>query len=174
MIKPKKSNYISILIFRIFNKVLSYFVYFYNYLYINILYNRFEYCGNNVVFDYDVWINEVQNISIGSNAFIGKSVILNAYDKINIGENCGIAAGCKLITGNHKYKDPSLSFREQGFEYKPINLHRNVWLGYNVIILPGVDLGENCVVAAGSVVTKSFPDNSLIGGNPAKIINKIK
>ena len=57
---------------------------------------------------------------------------------------------------------------------KPVNIGNDVWIGGNVTILPGVNIGNNVVIAAGAVVTKDVPDNSLIGGVPAKIIREIE
>ncbi|MGL4673104.1 DapH/DapD/GlmU-related protein, partial [Cetobacterium sp.] len=64
--------------------------------------------------------------------------------------------------------------RNSGKEYgKPVKIGNNVWIGGRSVICPGVTLGDNVVVAAGSVVTKSFPNNCIIGGNPAKTIRMI-
>lgn len=64
--------------------------------------------------------------------------------------------------------------RNAGLEYaKPIIVGNNVWIGGNVTVLPGVVIGDNCVIGAGSVVTKDIPDNSLAVGNPRKVIRKL-
>lgn len=133
---------------------------------------KFQNCGINNIIDYGLWVNEPQNILIGSNVFIGRNVYINAYERIQIGNFCAIAADCKLISGNHGYSDIEIPINLQAYENKPIILHDDVWLGYNVIILPGVILGKGCIVGAGSVVTKSFPDYSVIAGTPAKLIKK--
>lgn len=81
------------------------------------------------------------------------------------------APGVQLYTATHPI-DPVE--RNSGLEYaKPITIGNNVWIGGSAIVVPGVTLGDNVVVAAGAVVTKSFPDNVVIGGNPARVIKEI-
>ena len=86
-----------------------------------------------------------------------------------MGKNFLFAPGVKLISSNHDIEDKSKIAKAE-----PIIIGDNVWLGANVIILPSVTIGSNVVVGAGSVVTKSFPDDVIIAGNPAKILKQIK
>jgi len=114
-------------------------------------------------------------ISIGNNTRIHGSC-LHAYESIEIGENCLIAANCQIFDGSGHdtlLDDPSKRINSSGL-VKPIRIGNNCWIGTSAIILPGTKLGNNCVVAAGSVVNGNFEDNSLVGGNPAKFIKLIK
>ena len=104
--------------------------------------------------------------TIGSFAMSG-GCYFQALNGIEIGENFLFAPGVKLISSNHDFYDKNLVTQTN-----PITIGDNVWLGANVIILPAVNIGSNVVVGAGSVVTKSFPDNVFIVGNPAKILRK--
>ena len=88
---------------------------------------------------------------------------------IFIGENTIFAPGVKIISANHDKND----FGKQQIA-KPIIIGKNCWLAANCVILPEVELGDNVVVGAGAVVTKSFPSNSTIAGVPAKIIGENK
>lgn len=96
----------------------------------------------------------------GDNKIICKS-------KITIGRGTQIAFGVTI--SDHDFHK-TYTYGVENPETKPIIIGENVWIGMNSIILKGVTLGDNCIVAAGSVVTKSFPNNVMIGGNPAKII----
>jgi len=93
---------------------------------------------------------------------------IQALGGIEIGENFLFAPGIRLISVNHGVND-----EYKNTNTKPIKIGNNVWLGTNVIILPEVSIGNNVVVGAGSVVTKSFPDDVVIVGNPARIIKNI-
>lgn len=91
--------------------------------------------------------------------------------EVRIGKNCFIAPQVGIYTATHPLK---ASERNSGIEYaKPITIGDNCWIGGHATINPGVTLGDNVVVASGAVVTKSFGDNVVIGGNPAKIIKTI-
>ena len=93
-----------------------------------------------------------------------------ALNGIELGKNFLFAPGVKLISSNHDIEDKSKVAKAD-----PIIIGDNVWLGANVVILPSVKLGNNIVVGAGSVVTKSFTEDSIIiAGNPARIIKKIE
>ncbi|MCR5808704.1 MAG: acyltransferase [Clostridiales bacterium] len=90
--------------------------------------------------------------------------------RINIGKNCHIAPNVGVITTNHDIHDP-----RRHVPGKDITIGDNCWVGMNSVILPGVVLGENTVVAAGAAVTKSFPEgHCVIGGVPAKIIKTME
>lgn len=94
---------------------------------------------------------------------------IQAYNRIKLGKNIWMAKGCNLITTNHHIEDYH-QYTEKG----PIIIGDNCWLGVNTTILPGVILGEHTIVAAGSVVTKSFTQgNCIIAGIPATIIKEI-
>ena len=105
-------------------------------------------------------------------AKIGENVIfdINNFDDlypelIEIGDNSVIATGAKILTHD------AISFVSSGENVKkPVKIGKNVFVGFNSIIMPGVTIGDNVIVSAGSVVTKSVPDNKIIGGNPARII----
>lgn len=82
---------------------------------------------------------------------------------------------CVVLNGNHEFKDNDIPIIEQGMRpSRRTIIEDNVWIGYGVIITPGRILKKGTIVAAGAVVTKDFPEFSIIGGNPAKIIRMRK
>ena len=110
---------------------------------------------------------------LGDGVVIGPMLTMYVTEKLVIGKNTIIAHNATIVTENHG-TNPELEepFMSQYLSSKPVTIGSNCWLGSNVVILPGTSLGDNCIVAANAVVNKSFPDNVLIGGVPAKILKK--
>ena len=119
------------------------------------------------------------NISIGKRVVIRPETMLFAEPKcdgvgITIEDDVLIGSGVHFYTSNHSFKDINLKIIDQGHDdCKEIVVKAGSWIGSNSIILPGVTIGHNSVVGAGSVVTKSVPDCVVVAGVPAKIIRKI-
>ena len=91
--------------------------------------------------------------------------------KVIFGDNVFIGPNCGFYTASHPLEAEE---RNKGIEMaKPIKVGNNVWFGGNVTVLPGVTIGDNCVVGAGSVVVKDIPANSVAVGNPCKLIRTI-
>lgn len=111
-------------------------------------------------------------IKIGDNTAINNNFMAIASEKISIGKNCRVGVNCELMDFDAHSINPNK--RAQVGKVAPIIIENNVWIGNNVIILSGCTIGENSVIAAGAVVTKSIPANCVAGGVPAKIIKEIK
>ena len=91
--------------------------------------------------------------------------------KVTFGDNVFIGPNCSFYTAGHPVE---IELRNQGLEYAlPIHVGNNVWFGGNVTVVPGVNIGNNVTVGAGSVVTKDIPDNVVAAGNPCKVIRKL-
>lgn len=111
------------------------------------------------------------NIVLGKNVFINSNCYFMDGAKITVGDNVFIGPSCGFYTANHPL---DYQTRNQGIEQAlPILIGNNVWLGGNVIVLPGVKIGDGCVIGAGSVVTKDIEANSVATGVPCKVIKKI-
>ncbi len=111
------------------------------------------------------------NISIGAGTFINYGLVALDVAAITIGRDVQIGPNVQLLTPTHPV-DPAL--RRAKFEAaEPIVIGDNVWLGGGALILPGVTIGENCVVGAGAVVTRDVPANVVVAGNPARILRHI-
>ena len=115
----------------------------------------------------NTWHGEVV-LGEGSSLGIGTVVI----GPICIGKSCAISQNCFVSGESHKYEDVSRNWREQGFTVKPVIIEDDVWVGANVVILPGVTIGCHSVVGAGSVVTKDIPPYSVVVGNPGKVVKQ--
>ncbi len=110
------------------------------------------------------------SVITGANVFVGRNTYLGAWKPIWIGSETLIGAYCYIISGNHRFDRGDLPIRVQGYEGEPITIGRNVWLGSHVVLLPGVTIGDNAVVGAGSVVTSSIPGAEIWAGVPARRI----
>ena len=125
-----------------------------------------------------VWIGKTFNCDNGKNIFIGNNFTgnynLTILDirEVWIGDNVMIGPNTLITTVGHPLT-PMGRRKHLGIA-KPVRIGNDVWIGGNVTILPGVTIGNNVVVAAGAVVTKDVPDNSLVGGVPAKLIREIE
>ncbi|OCB73684.1 acetyltransferase [Flavobacterium piscis] len=114
-------------------------------------------------------INCGKHITIGKNVFINFDCTFLALGGITIEDDVLIGPKVSLITENH----PLNPEERKGLTGKPILIKKNAWIGANATILPGVTIGENAVVAAGAVVSKDVPDNTIVGGIPAKFIKNV-
>ncbi len=112
-------------------------------------------------------------IKIGNNVGIGEFAYLGGAGGLEIGDDCIIGQYLSCHPENHNYDNPDKPYRLQGVNRRGIKIGKNCWIGSKVTILDGVEIGDNCVIAAGSVVTKSMPENSVIAGIPAKVIKPI-
>lgn len=115
------------------------------------------------------YTNFGRHIRIGSRVFINHACSFLDMGGITLEDDVLIGPKVNLITENHPL-DPAI---RRGMVCKPIYIKQNAWLGAGVTVLPGVTIGRNAVVAAGAVVTKDVPDNTVAGGVPAKIIRYI-
>ena len=111
------------------------------------------------------------NIFVGKNCFINYNCTMLDNARITMGDNCLLAPNVSIYTAGHTlYPD----LRSMGYEYGvAVTIGDNVWIGGNTVICPGVHIGSNCVIGAGSVVTKDIPDWSLAAGNPCRVIRQI-
>lgn len=111
------------------------------------------------------------NIEIGENFYANVNCVILDEAKVKFGDNVFIAPNCGFYTAGHPFDVPQ---RNLGLEYaRPITIGNNVWIGAQVCVLPGVTIGDNCVIGAGSVVNKDIPGGSLAVGNPCRVIRKI-
>lgn len=111
-----------------------------------------------------------EKIKIGNNVGIGEFAYLGGSGGLEIGDECIVGQYLSCHPENHNYENLDFSIRNQGVDRKGIIIGKNCWIGSKVTILDGVKIGNGCILAAGSVITKSFPDNSIIGGIPAKLL----
>ena len=127
--------------------------------------------GENVYIEPNIRVDYGYNIFVGENFSANFDCVILDVCEVRFGDNCMLAPGVHVYTATHPL-DPTE--RNSGKEYaKPIILGDNVWIGGSAVINPGVSIGDNVVIASGSVVTKDVPNNVVVGGNPAKIIKKI-
>ena len=111
---------------------------------------------------------------MGNNSAIGDFTHFGASGGIDIGNDVIMGSFISFHSENHNFEDTTKLIREQGVTSKGIKIGNNVWVGAKVTFLDGTVIGNHCVVAAGAVVNGSYPDFSVIGGIPAKIIKSIK
>lgn len=107
------------------------------------------------------------NIEVGEHTGLG-NLYIRAVGKVKIGHHCSFSYNNMILTGTHDYADFSTVIA------KPVTIGDNVWVTSNVTILPGVNIGSNTVIGAGSVVTKDIPSGVFAAGNPCRVIRKIE
>ena len=116
------------------------------------------------------YTNFGKHIKLGKNVFINHACSFLDLGGITIEDDVQIGPKVNLVTENHP-KDPAT---RKHLDLKSIVIKRNAWIGAGATILPGVTVGENSIVAAGAVVNKDVPDNSIVGGVPAKLLRTIE
>lgn len=110
------------------------------------------------------------DITVGRNVFINQNCTFYDLGGLEIADDVMIGPNVSIITSGHPLEP---SQRRASVIAKPIVIERNVWIAAGATIIGGVTVGENSVVAAGSVLTKDVPSNTLVGGNPARVIRSI-
>jgi maltose O-acetyltransferase len=128
--------------------------------------------GENVFIEPTLRCDYGYNLHVGNNFYANFDCVFLDVCEIRIGHHCFMAPGVHIYTATH----PLNPFeRNSGVEFgKPVTIGDNVWIGGRAVINPGVNIGNNVVIASGAVVTKNVPDNVVVGGNPARIIKAIE
>lgn len=109
-------------------------------------------------------------VTIGAKTVIGQECTISAFQHVAIGRECIIADRVMLIDFDHGVTEVDRPIRLQGIYKRDVDVGHNVWIGYGACILRGVSLGDNSIVGTSAVLTSSFPENSVVGGVPARVI----
>ena len=148
----------------------------------NLCKNKFAEFGEGAEFRPGAFAETCSKIYIGRNVVIRPGTFLFADPRdgggtITIDDDVLIGAGVHLYTNNHEFRNPNIPIINQG--YPPVSssdsiiLKKGSWIGAGVIILPGIEIGENSVIGAGTVVTKSVLPKQVVAGNPNRILKQL-
>jgi acetyltransferase-like isoleucine patch superfamily enzyme len=132
----------------------------------------FKHCGEGVIFHHSVLFSKGSNISIGEWSLINRYVMLDDRAPIDIGSFVMVAAGVTIETHTHPFDDFSVPIAYGGRRGVPVTVGSNSVLGYNTVLMAGVNIGYRCIIGANSVVTKDIADYTVAGGVPAKPIKQ--
>ena len=136
-----------------------------------ILRKLFGKTAENFLIESDFNCDYGYNIEIGENFYMNHNGVILDCTKVKFGDNVFIGPNCGFYTAIHPIEPKQrISALEAA---KPITIGSNVWFGGNVVVLPGVTIGDNSVIGAGSVVTKSIPAGVVAVGNPCKVLRQI-
>lgn len=146
-----------------------------------LMYPHLIQIGDRVLLGEYIWLNAKDDrqdgkptMKIGNGTYIGRFVQINAWRNVSIGSNVLVADRVFISDADHNFSNTDVPIRLQGDSYVgPVVLKDGCWIGIGAVILPGVTVGRNAVVAANSVVTKDVPDLAVVGGVPAKIIKQL-
>ena len=137
--------------------------------------------GPGAVIHQDCWITvlgglgaaDAVKLIIEAHAGIGMGATIAAAQRVVIGEYALLARNVYIADHGHAFEDVTVPIMNQGVDnIKPVLIGRHTWLGQNVAVLPGVSIGEHCVVGANSVVNRSIPDFSVAVGSPARVVKR--
>ena len=132
----------------------------------------FAECGENCYIELPFYANwGGHHVHFGSNIYANFGLTLVDDGEIFVGDRVLFGPHVTVATANHPI-NPEL--RSKSYQYnKDVHIGNNVWIGANTVIVPGVTIGENCVIGAGSVVTKDIPPNTVAVGNPCRVMREI-
>lgn len=133
-------------------------------------FNRFSLGRYSVVEDFSCLNNAVGDLLIGEYTRIGLGNTI--IGPVRIGNHVNLAQNITVTGLNHNFSEVDKRIDEQGVNTHPVVIEDDVWVGANAVILPGVTLGTHCVVAAGSVVSRSIPPYCVCAGSPARVIKR--
>lgn len=124
--------------------------------------------------DPTVRITGVESLALGANVSLHYWSYFGAEGGLTIGNDVAFGHFCSITTTEHEFSDPTLPIKAQPLVYRPVKIGDDVWVGANVTILAGVEIGPRTVIAAGSVVKQSFPEGHVvIGGVPARVLKTL-
>lgn len=132
----------------------------------SLLVERFASVGEHALIRPPFFCDYGHNISLGRNAFLNFNCVILDVERVSIGECTAIGPGVQILTSDHP-RDPLLRRKQVRFG-RPITIGANVWIGGGAIILPGIAIGDDAIVGAGSIVTRDVPAGVTVAGNPAR------
>ena len=135
-------------------------------------FRKFSLGEDSVIESFACINNAVGDIVIGNHSRVGIHAIV--IGPVSIGSHVQLAQGVVVTGLNHIFSNPSIPIDMQGVETKMVEISDDVWIGANATILPGVKIGQHCVVAAGAVVCSDVPAHCVVAGVPAKVIKQLK
>lgn len=138
------------------------------------LFSQCSYSGGSVNFGPDVWWNfhfaHPRKITFGEGTVLNGECYINAHGGVTFGKFCHIGKGLTIFSSNHNYKSTeSIPYGSDDI-LKPVTVGDCVWIGSNVSILPGSQIGDGAIISMGSVVRGVVPDCAIVAGNPATIV----
>lgn len=129
-----------------------------------------NYCGDNTLIETRVSITHPSRMRIGKWCTVQANTLLATMGGLYVGDYVGIGYNTTIVTFNHNYrKSKSIPYDDKVFLH-PVVIRDYAWIGWDVKIMPGVEIGEGAIVSMGSVVAKDVPPRAIVSGNPAEII----
>jgi maltose O-acetyltransferase len=128
-----------------------------------------ETCGTDVLVQEGCHIGRGVGVRVGDRTLLGHNAWIDQY--VSLGKDVVMGPDVVIMTHHLAFEDPSVPVNQQGLiEPKPVTVGDNVWIGMRAMILPGVSVGSNAVIGAGSVVRRSVPAGAIVAGNPARVL----
>lgn len=168
--------------FRILPRFLVVFIYDFIKPYSQAVFTGIRYCickrlcksvGSKVIIGSNVTFKHWSEISIGNGVSIHDFSYVDGYGGILIGDDVSVAHNCTLISSHHTWQSREMPIRLNPVEKRSIKLGNNIWIGCDVRILGGTEIGNDVIIGAGTVVTKSVPDNGIYFGSPMRFYKKL-